>query len=146
MDKNDIRRKRKARRLALQAMYQWHMTKLDSHEIELQFRISNDFEKIDVDYFSRLLHGISQSISQIDNLYEPYLDRSIDSLNPVERCLLRIGSYELANMLEIPYKVILDESVNMSREFGATDAHKYVNGVLNQVAKTLRATEISEEL
>lgn len=145
MDKNDIRRKRKARRLALQALYQWHMTKLDSHEIELQFRLNNDFGKIDSDYFSRLLHGICEDYSTVDNLYETYLDRDIESLGPVERCLLRIGSFELVNMFEIPYKVILDESVNMSREFGATDAHKYVNGVLNQVARKIRVAEISAE-
>lgn len=144
VDKNDIRRKRKARRLALQALYQWHMTELDCHEIEVQFRLNNDFDKIDGDYFKRLLYGISGNCANIDALYESYLDRNIDSINPVERCLLRIGAYELANILETPYKIILDESVNMSREFGATDAHKYVNGVLNQVAKKLRNTEISD--
>lgn len=142
MDKNDIRRKRKARRLALQALYQWHMTKLNTQEIELQFRLNNDFTKVDNDYFTRLLHGISKDLHEIDNVYKPYLDRDIDSLGPVERTLLRIGSYELVHMLEIPYKVILDESINISREFGATDAHKYINGVLNQVAKKIRAAEI----
>ncbi len=143
VDKNDIRRKRKARRLALQALYQWHMTSLDSQEIELQFRLNNDFSKVDSDYFSRLLNGITQNFQENDNTYKPFLDRDIDSLGPVERSLLRIGTYELAHMLETPYKIVLDESINMSREFGATDAHKYVNGVLNKVAKKLRIAEIS---
>lgn len=145
MDKNDIRQKRKARRLALQALYQGYMTDVDSQEIEVQFRLNNDFDKVDSDYFCRLLHGITQQSSHIDSLYEPSLDRPIDSINPVERCLLRIGTFELANMLEIPYRVVLDESVNMSREFGATEAHKYVNGVLNKVAKQLRQAEIASE-
>ena len=145
MDKEAIRAKRKARRIALQALYQWQMSASDLYEIEAQYRLSNDMQKIDIEYFSRLLHRIPSELSEIDALFEPYLDRTIKELNPIELAVLRLGTFELYHCLEIPYKVVLDESVLLTKTFGAQDGYKYVNGVLNQVARKTREAEINRE-
>lgn len=145
MDKEAIRAKRKARRIALQALYQWQMSASDLYEIEAQYRLSNDMQKIDSEYFSRLLHRIPSELAEIDALFEPYLDRTIKELNPIELAVLRLGTFELSHCLEIPYKVVLDESVLLTKTFGAQDGYKYVNGVLNQVARKTREAEINRE-
>lgn len=138
-----INGKRRARKLALQAMYQWLMSGSELHEIEAQFRVANDMSKVDIDYFCRLLHGVPTQLNALEEAFTPFLDRPIHSLNPIELTVLRISTFELLHCLEIPYRVILDESVTLTKAFGSQDGHKYVNGVLNNVAKQVRAIEIS---
>ena len=143
MDKQSIKGKRRARKLALQALYQWLMAGTDLYEIEAQFRVINNMEKVDGDYFNRLLHGVPAHLETLEAGIIPFLDIEINSLNPIELTVLRIGSFELSYCPEIPYRVVLDESISLAKEFGSQDGHRYVNGVLNNLARQVRAVEIS---
>ncbi|HAU3545482.1 TPA: transcription antitermination factor NusB [Legionella pneumophila] len=138
-----MRGKRRARKFALQALYQWLMSGTDLHEIEAQFRTINNMDKVDGEYFCRLLHGIPTHVEALEASLLPYLDREINALNPIELTVLRIGSFELFHCPEIPYKVILDESVSLTKEFGSQEGYRYVNGVLNNLAKQVRSVEVS---
>ncbi|ABQ56480.1 TPA: transcription antitermination factor NusB [Legionella pneumophila] len=143
MEKQSIRGKRRARKFALQALYQWLMSGTDLHEIEAQFRTINNMDKVDGEYFCRLLYGIPTHVEALEASLLPYLDREINALNPIELTVLRIGSFELFHCPEIPYKVILDESVSLTKEFGSQEGYRYVNGVLNNLAKQVRSVEVS---
>jgi len=132
----------KARLAALQALYQWQLARADLIDIEAQFRAINSMDKVDVDYFRRLLHQIPANLTTIEESLAPFIDRGPEHINPVERVVLWICAYELLNCLELPYKVILDESVALNREFGAEEGHRFVNGVLNNLARQVRAIEI----
>jgi len=145
VDKEAVRAKRKARRMALQAVYQWQMAAQDTADIEAQFKVFNNLERVDVDYFSHLLKTTVADIEAIDAAYESYLDRDKSSLNPIELAIIRLSVCELCHCPELPWRVVLDEAVNMGREYGSNEGHKYVNGILNQAAKTIRAVEIDAE-
>jgi transcription antitermination protein NusB len=143
VDKQSISGKRRARKLALQALYQWLMSNTDLYEIETQFRIANNMDKVDLDYFCFLLYDIPKHIEALEGAMAPFIDRDINGLNPIELTTLRIGTFELMHSPEIPYKVVLDEAISLTKEFGSQDGHKYVNGVLNKVARQVRSVEIS---
>lgn len=143
VEKKSIGAKKRARKLALQALYQWELAEAPLHDIEAQFRVINNMEKVDVTYFCRLLHGIPEHQDSIEEGIKPFLDRDIASLNPIELTVLRIGAYELLYCPEVPYKVVLDESISLTKEFGSQDGHRYVNGVLNNLARQVRTLEIS---
>jgi len=143
VEKQTISGKRRARKLALQALYQWSMSGHEPYEIEMQFRVANNMAKVDIDYFCRLLHGVPTHLSALEDNLRPFLDRPIESLNPVELSVLRLGAFELFHCPEIPYRVVLDEAISLAKEFGSQDGHRYVNGVLNNLAQKARATEIS---
>ena len=142
MDKQEIKGRRRARKMALQALYQWLMSGSDLSEIEAQFRAVNHMDKVDPEYFGRLLHGVVQQLSVLESAFEVFLDRPIESLNPIEHTVLRISTFELLFVPEIPYRVVLDESVSLARTFGSQEGHRYVNGVLNNLARKVRAVEI----
>lgn len=142
MEKEAIRGKRQARKLALQALYQWQMSGNDLYEIEAQFRVANNMDKVDVGYFCEILQGVPENIQEIEASFTPWIDREIQSLNPIELTVLRLGTFELLYKHEVPYKVVLDEAISLTRVFGSQDGHKYVNGVLNQVAQKARKVEI----
>ncbi len=146
VEKHAIRGKRRARRLVLQALYQWLMSKHELSEIETQFRVANNMDKVDIDYFCRLLYGVPKSLQAIEESFTPFLDISIESLNPIELTILRLSSYELLYCLDIPYRVVLDEAVTLAKEFGSQDGHRFVNGVLNKLAKQVRTVEINHQL
>lgn len=143
MEKQVINGKRRARKLALQALYQWLMSGSDLHEIEAQFRVINNMEKVDFEYFCRLLKGVPEHLTELESSLSPFIDREIAGLNPIELTTLRIGAFELIHCPEIPYKVVLDESISLTKEFGSQDGHRYVNGVLNNLARQVRSVEIS---
>lgn len=143
MDNQTINGKRRARKLALQALYQWLMAGGAPYEIEAQFRATNDMSKIDGDYLNRLLHGVLKSREDIEQALMPYLDRPVDSLNPIELSVLRLSAYELLYCPELPYRVVLDEAVSLAKSFGSQDGHRYVNGVLNNLARKVRANEVN---
>lgn len=143
MEKQSIKGNRRARKLALQALYQWQLSGADLHEIEAQFRVMNDMKKISDDYFCRLLYGIPANLVQLEEALLPFLDRPIQGLNPIELTTLRIGAYELFHCPEIPYRVVLDESISLTKTFGSQDGFRYVNGVLNNLAKQTRAIEVN---
>ncbi len=133
--------RKQARKLALQALYQWQIAGSSLVSIETEFREDNDMKKVDQDYFGELLHRIPAQISRLDDLVSPFLDRSLDELTPIELIILRIGAFELAERKDVPYRVIINEGVNLAKAFGATDGHKYVNGVLDKLARNLRDGE-----
>ncbi|MEH6470495.1 MAG: transcription antitermination factor NusB [Halopseudomonas sp.] len=134
--------KREARSFALQALYQWHMAGSTLSDIEAQFRAENDMSGTDMKLFAGLLHGVPSQTTELDLAITPYLDRKLEDLDPIELTVLRMGSYELAAMIDVPYKVAINEAVNLAKTFGATESHKYVNGVLDRVARDLRKPEV----
>lgn len=133
--------RRKARHYGMQALYQWQMTKDPVSEIEMQFLADYDFSKVDVEYFHDIIHHVPANLEALEAAFIPYLDRSINDLDPIELALLRLGSYELVKRIDIPYKVAINESVALAKKFGATDGHKYINGVLDKLAQQTRALE-----
>lgn len=131
-----------ARRYAVQALYQWQLTDQDTSTIEAQFIAEHDMSKIDVEYFSELLRQVPLRLHELDDHILPFVDRSIEGIDPVERAILRMSVYELEFRLDVPYKAIINESIELAKTFGAEHGHKYVNGVIDKVAKKLRKTEI----
>lgn len=142
LDKQKIQLKRRARKLALQALYQWLLAKNELYEIEAQFRVANNMEKVDVAYFCQLLYGVPEHCQSLENEFAVFLDRPVAGLNPIELTILRMGSYELVYCPEIPYRVVLDESISLAKTFGSQDGFRYVNGVLNNLARKVRTVEI----
>jgi transcription antitermination protein NusB len=134
--------RRKARHYGLQALYQWYMAAAGLNEIEAEFRADYDFSHVDLEYFQALLHQIPACVDELEARLEPLLDRKLDDLDPIERTLLRMGTFELAERLDVPYKVVINEEVALAKKFGATDSHKYINGVLDKLARELRKVEI----
>ena len=134
--------RRKARHYGMQALYQWHMAGASLTDIEAEFRADYDFSHVDLEYFQALLHGVPANLDELEARLEPLLDRKLDDLDPIERTLLRMGTYELASRPDVPYKVVINEAVALTKKFGATDGHKYINGVLDKVARELRKVEI----
>lgn len=134
--------RRSARSYALQALYQWQMAGQPVNEIDAQFRVDNDMSKTDVQLFSELLRGVATRKTELDGQYEPFLDRALSELDPIELTVLRIGAYELIHRLEVPYRVAINESVELAKKFGATESHRYVNGILDKLAQRVRMAEI----
>ena len=133
--------RRKARHYGMQALYQWHMAGAPLNDIEAEFRSDYDFAHVDLDYFQALLHGVPVSVDELEAVLEPLLDRPLNELDPIERTLLRMGIFELRERPDVPYKVVINEAVALAKKFGATDSHKYVNGVLDKAARQLRKVE-----
>ena len=133
--------KRKARRFAVQGVYEWQMSGNAVHEIEARTRADNAMHKVDISYYHELLSQIVASHETLDEYLLPALDRAVSALDGVELATLRLGVYELLNHMEIPYKVVLDESIELAKHFGGADSHKYSNGVLDRVAQQLRPDE-----
>ena len=136
--------RRKARHYGMQALYQWHMAGASLSDIEAEFRADYDFSHVDLAYFQALLHEIPACVDELDAALEPLLDRKLDELDPIERTLLRMGMFELTRRIDVPYKVVINEEVALAKKFGATDSHKYINGVLDKAARELRKVEIDE--
>ncbi len=134
--------RRRARQLALQALYQWQIAKSSLQEIEAQFRSENDLSKVDDEYFSVILHGVPAQVSTLDEAMSGLLDRKLEQLDPVELAALRIGCYELINRQDVPYRVVINESIELVKRFGAQDSHRYINGILDKLAPKLRAEEV----
>lgn len=133
--------RRKARRFALQGLYEWQLSGNPAHEIEARYRVENAMHKVDLDYFHELLHRIPVEADALDALFEPHLDRAFAALDPVELATLRIGAYELKHRLDVPYRVVINEGIELAKTFGASESHKYINGVLDKLAAELRKLE-----
>ncbi len=131
----------KARRLAMQALYQWQLTSDAIDGIEQQFREENDMKNIDEDYFSELLHGVLEQQVTIDAELEKHMSKKIDDVDPVERAILRLATYELIKRLDVPYKVVLNEAVTLAKKFCAEKSHTFVNAVLDKAARNTRTHE-----
>ena len=137
--------RRKARHFGLQALYQWTLSGASAADIEAEFRIDNDFQHTDGEYFSAVLKGVVRDVDALEALFSPVLDRRLGELDPIERNLLRLGTFELRDRIDVPYKVVISEAVALAKKFGATDSHRYINGVLDKVARDLRTVEHAEE-
>ncbi len=134
--------RRKARKFAVQALYQWHIAEAPITQIEAEFMTDNDMKKVDVEYFSEIFCGVAKSKSELDEHIQKHIDRDLTALTPVELAILRMSTYELINRIDVPYKVVINEGVDLSKSFGANEAHKYVNGVLDKLAQDIRVAEI----
>lgn len=133
--------RRLARERALQALYQWDMNPEASGNIREQFLASQDMSKVDIEYFSELLQKTVVGADELDRRLESYLDIPVEKLDPIERCVLRLSTYELTSRPEIPYRVIINEAVALTKKYGASDGHKFVNGVLDRAARDMRPHE-----
>lgn len=133
--------RKKARKLVLQALYQWQLSGASIAQVEAEFRTDNDFEKIDASYFNEVFRAIPKMTSELDSHFESFLDRPIVDVDPIEICLLRMGTYEMQHRVDIPYRVVVNEAVELAKQFGGTDGHKYINSILDKVGLRLRAAE-----
>lgn len=138
--------RRRAREFALQGVYAWLLRgdtgMQDAGDIDAHIRDSEDFGDADAQWYKTLLHGVLRDAALLREGFVPYIDRPLDELSPVEHGILLIGSYELRNHIEVPYKVVINEAVELAKEFGGTDGFKFVNGVLDKLAADLRPLEV----
>jgi len=133
----------RARRIAMQALYQWHITDNALNVIESECHVENDMGNVDSDYFSEVFRGVAKHKSDLDETFEPFLTSvSIDKLDPISLALLRLSTFELKHRIDVPYKVVINEAINLAKKYGAADSHKFINGVLDKVAPTLREVEV----
>jgi len=137
--------RRKARHYGLQALYQWTLSGASPSDIEAEFRVDNDFQHTDGEYFNALLCGVIADVEALELVFEPALDRGLDDLDPIERNLLRLGTFELRDRIDVPYKVVISEAVALAKKFGATDSHRYINGVLDKISRELRTVERAQD-
>ena len=133
--------RRRSRELALQGLYAWQLSRESAAELRTQLADAEDFDKADAAYFERLLRGTIEQAAEIEGQIAPVLDRPAAQLSPVERAILLLAAFELRNSPDVPYRVVINEAVELAKAFGGTDGHKYVNGVLDRVAKVLRPSE-----
>lgn len=129
--------RRRARECAVQALYSWQISKNSVEEIELAFVTEQDMKGVDLPYFRKLFRQTVENIDSVETVVSPYLDRNLEELDPIERAILRLAVYELKFELDVPYKVVINEAIEVAKVFGADDSHRYVNGVLDKVAPVL---------
>ena len=142
--KTSINARVRARRSVVQALYQWSMSGNSMREIIHEFELDrSELNKADVDYFRDILRGIDKLHEELEASLEPLLDRPLAELDPVERAILYLGVYELQHNLEIPYRVVVNEAIELAKMFGAEQSHKYVNGILDKAARQLRKVELA---
>lgn len=132
----------KARELALQGLYQWLLAAEHANEIRAHLAEFKGYDKADQAYLSLLLNGVIADAAELEAAFGPLLDRPVAELSPVERGVLLIGAYELAHVPDVPYRVAINEAVELAKSYGGTDGHKYVNGVLDKLAASLRPAEV----
>ena len=135
--------RRRARRRALQALYQWQMTAQDVGEILTQFRQEQDLSQVDEAFFTELVRGVTGSVAELDEVLVTILDRPLEQVDVMERVILRMGAWELAHQPGTPYRVVLDELVDLAHRFGAEGGHGYVNAVLDKAVQHWRPLEAS---
>jgi N utilization substance protein B len=138
--------RRRAREFALQGVYAWLLRggegTQDAGEIDAHLRDAEDFSEADAQWFKTLLHGVLREAPSLREQFAPFIDRPLNELSPVEHGILLIGSYELVHHVEVPYKVAINEAVELAKSFGGTDGFKFVNGVLDKLAAVVRAQEV----
>ena len=134
--------RRRSRELALQGLYEWLISRADAGVIDAHMREQEGFDKCDAAHFDALLHGCIAEAADLDAVLAKHVDRKTTELSPIEHGVLMIGAYELKHCVDIPYKVAINEAVELAKSFGGTDGHKYVNGVLDKAAAELRPIEV----
>ena len=133
--------RRRARALAIQGLYQRHFTKSAMTDIESEFIVDNDMSKVDLAYFRDILQGVHREQEELDRLLEPFLDRPIHEVDAIELAIVRLGAYELKHRLDVPYRVVINEGIEMAKKFGGTEGHKFVNSILDKLGHRLRLAE-----
>ncbi|WP_150539146.1 transcription antitermination factor NusB [Actinobacillus vicugnae] len=129
--------RRRARECAVQALYSWYVSQNSVEEVELAFVTDQDMNGVDLPYFRKLLRGTVLYVEAIDSELRPFLDRAEDEVDPIERTILRLSTYELKYELDVPYKVVINEGIEVAKVFGSDDSHKYINGILDKLAPAL---------
>jgi len=133
--------RRRAREFALQGLYEWQLTGNDAAAIAAHLAETKGFDRADRPLFDALLCGVIERATELEAAIAPHLDRKLDALSPVERGVMLLGAFELTHMPETPYRVVLNEAIELAKSYGATDGHKYVNGVLDKLAAHVRPDE-----
>ncbi len=141
----DIGARQKARHFGVQALYQRILAGSSPARIEAEFRTDYDMTGTDIAYFHELLFGVIEQTDNLDALFEPLLDRALDELDPVSLAQLRLSAWELQSRIDVPWRVVIEEAVRLSRKFGPTDSYKYLNGVLDKLAHRLRPEETARQ-
>lgn len=131
--------RRKARELAVQAVYSWQLSQNSVADVELHFITENAKRRFDTEYFQSLFRGVTQSLSEIDLAIEPHVDRPFDEVDHVEKAIIRVAIFELSHCQDVPYKVVINEAIELAKSFAADDSHKFVNGVLDKAVKLIRS-------
>lgn len=127
--------RRKARHFAVQAIYQWQMTQDNVADIEEQFKLDQDMKGVDLGYFRELLFGVACNINKLDSTFSPFLSRKLEDLDLVDKAILRLATFELLFRQDVPYRVVINEGIELAKAFAAEDSHKFVNGVLDKLVK-----------
>jgi N utilization substance protein B len=133
--------RRKARELAVQATYSWQVSHNPVNEVEVNFIVDNSKRRFDIEYFQLLLRGVTSNINDIDDTISPHVDRPLDDIDQVEKAILRVAIFELKDCSEVPYRVVINEAIELAKAFAADDSHKFVNGVLDKAVKLIRPQE-----
>ena len=137
----DMAARSRARRRALQALYAWQLSGSHMNAVIEQFRHEQDMEIADLEYFEDLLHGVEKHVDALDASLRPHIDREVSQIDPIERAALRLAAYELGYRPDVPYRVVINEAIEVTKRFGADHGHSYVNGVLDKLAAQLRTVE-----
>ena len=127
--------RRKARHCATQAIYQWQMTQANVGDIEEQFKIDQDTKGVDLNYFRDLLFGVAVHCNELDKVFSPFLSRPLEEVDMVDKAILRLATFELLFRQDVPYRVVINEGIELAKAFAAEDSHKFVNGVLDKLVK-----------
>lgn len=133
--------RRRARVLAMQALYHRHYSKSPVSDIEAEFMVDNDMSKVDSAYFRDLLRGVHREQADLDKTFEPFLDRPLDEVDPIELAIVRLGTYELKHRIDVPYRVVINEGIELAKRFGGTEGHRFVNSILDKLSRRLRLAE-----
>jgi N utilization substance protein B len=134
-----------ARRYAVQAIYQWQMNQLDDQAIDLYFVPEKDRRRIDEAYFTELVQQVVRHTADLDQLITPALDRNLTAVDPVELAIIRLGVCEFKHHLDVPFRVVINEAIVLAKLFGSENSHKYINSILDKLAKSLRVTETADK-
>lgn len=130
--------RRKARELAVQAVYSWQLSQNNVADVEAHFLTENAKRRFDIDYFQLLFRGVTTHLTSIDKAIEPHVDRPLEDIDHVEKSILRVAIYELSDCQDVPYRVVINEAIELAKAFAADDSHKFVNGVLDKAVKLVR--------
>jgi len=130
--------RRKARELAFQAIFSWQLSQNSANDIEVNFIADNSKRRFDIEYFQQLLRGVTSNVAELDLAISPYVDRPLDDIDHVEKAILRVAIFELKECQEVPYRVVINEAIELAKSFAADDSHKFINGVLDKAVKLIR--------
>lgn len=133
--------RRKARELAVQAVYSWQMSDNSVTDVEVHFLTENAKRRFEIEYFQKLFRGVTSQVSSLDLAIEPHVDRPLDDIDHIEKAILRVAIFELSDCLDVPYRVVINEAIELAKLFAADDSHKFVNGVLDKTVKLIRPNE-----